>query len=182
MPDGAGAGLGAADRGAADLDAAAFFGAALRVFAFLADFGAAARFVFLRAGAAFFALLAFFLVFDFAFFAFFAILDSRRCDEDLSSSSTLHAHIAVAISSAAAAILIPASAFGTGPPVAQSISSTVWTIGIAVPAAICTMQPAFPAAITSGLSFSILAILRSRNLPARSGCRMLYVPADPQHR
>ena len=38
---------------------------------------------------------------------------------------------------------------GFGPPVAQSISSTVWTTGIAVPAAICVMQPTLPAAITS---------------------------------
>src|SRR5262245_26989170 len=67
----------------------------------------------------------------------------------------------------------PANASGSGPPVAQSINSTVWTTGITVPAATCLMQPILPAAITSGLSFSIFPTLRSRNLLASSGWRML---------
>ena len=66
-----------------------------------------------------------------------------------------------------------ASGAGTGPPVAQSISSTVCTTGMAVPPAIWVMQPILPAAITSGLSVSILATLRARKPCARSGCRML---------
>jgi hypothetical protein len=45
---------------------------------------------------------------------------------------------------------IPRSAFGAGPPVAQSINSIGCTTGILVPAAIWMMQPIFPAAITSG--------------------------------
>jgi hypothetical protein len=49
---------------------------------------------------------------------------------------------------------------GGGPPVAQSISSTVCTTGIAVPEAIWAMQPMLPAAITSGAVFSMLPILR----------------------
>ena len=70
----------AAFRGAG-FGAAAFCGAALRALVFLTAFFAAARFAFLRAGAAFFALLPFLaLVLDFDFFAFFAIIDSRRCD------------------------------------------------------------------------------------------------------
>jgi hypothetical protein len=65
------------------------------------------------------------------------------------------------------------SACGAGPPVAQSISSTVWTTGIVVPAAIWVMQPILPAAIASGLSFWMFPTLRSRNLLASSGWRML---------
>jgi hypothetical protein len=68
---------------------------------------------------------------------------------------------------------LPISASGLRPPVAQSISSTVWTTGIAVPAAICVMQPILPAAIASGASLSIFPTLRSRNLLAMSGCKML---------
>jgi hypothetical protein len=79
LQDAMGAGAGAGFGAAAFFGVAAFFGAAARAFAFLTDFFATARFVFLRAGAAFFALLPF-LVFDFAFFAFFAIINSRRCD------------------------------------------------------------------------------------------------------
>src|SRR6266851_3623133 len=94
-----------------------------------------------------------------------------------------HYHIAIAtVSPAALDTPLPVSASGAGPPVAQSINSTVWTTGISVPAAICVMQPILPAAITSGLSFSIFPTLRSRNLLASSGCSMLYVPAEPQHR
>src|ERR1700730_6559129 len=150
MGAGAGAGFGAAGF----LGAAAFFGAATRAFAFLADFFATARFAFLRAGAAFFALLPF-LVFDFAFFAFLAIINSRRCGSDFGTYSTLYSHLATTVSPAAAVTFFPASACGAHPPVAQSISSTLWTTGSAVPAAICAMQPIFPAAITSGLIFSI---------------------------
>ena len=62
---------------------------------------------------------------------------------------------------------------GQGPPVAQSINSTVWTAGRSVPAAICVMQPILPAAITSGRNLSIVPTLRSRNLLAMSGCRIL---------
>ena len=41
------------------------------------------------------------------------------------------------------------------------------------PAAICVIQPTFPAAITLGLVLSIFPTLRARNLFASSGCRML---------
>src|SRR5262245_16887344 len=85
-----------------------------------------------------------------------------------------HCHIATAPASPAGpATPLPVSAPGAGPPVAQSINSTVWTTGITVPAAICVMQPILPAAITSGASFWIFATLRSRNLLASSGWRML---------
>src|SRR5262245_48729272 len=85
-----------------------------------------------------------------------------------------HCHIATAaVSPTASATPLPVSAPGAGPPAAQSISSTVWTTGITVPAAICVMQPILPAAITSGASFPIFATLRSRNLLASSGWRML---------
>jgi len=67
----------------------------------------------------------------------------------------------------------PCMPSGSGPPVAQSISSTGCTTGIVVPAAICVMQPMLPAAITSGAVVSIFLILRSRNRNAMSGCRML---------
>src|SRR6185295_17618573 len=49
---------------------------------------------------------------------------------------------------------------GTGPPVAQSISSTGCITGIDVPDAICAMQPMLPAAITSGAVLAIFSILR----------------------
>jgi hypothetical protein len=62
---------------------------------------------------------------------------------------------------------------GRGPPVAQSSSSIVCTTGTDVPPAICTMHPILPAAIMSGLTVAILATLRSRNLLAMSGWRML---------
>jgi hypothetical protein len=62
---------------------------------------------------------------------------------------------------------------GAGPPLAQSSNSTVCTTGMAVPPAICVMQPILPAAITSGFSRSILVTLRSRNFPASAGWRML---------
>ena len=47
--------------------------------------------------------------------------------------------------------VVEVSAAGAGPPVAQSSSSTVCTIGMAVPRAICVMQPILPVAMTSGL-------------------------------
>src|SRR5262249_22332536 len=85
-----------------------------------------------------------------------------------------HAHIATAaVLAAASATPLPVSASGAVLPVAPSISSTMWTTGILVPAAICVMQPILPAAITSGANFSILTTLRSRSLLASSGSRML---------
>ena len=45
--------------------------------------------------------------------------------------------------------------------------------GTVVPDAICVMQPMLPAAMISGSVVVMLAILRSRSLPAISGCRML---------
>ena len=170
--DGLGAGfLFGADLLGADLRAGDFFFAALL---------AAGRFFF-ETGAAFFALLAFF-AFDFAFFAFFAIIASRSVAAQISPSLDTSTLTSPRRSSCRGGNSFPASASGALPPVAQSISSTVWTTGIAVPAAICVIQPRFPAATTSGLSFSIFATLRSRNLPASSGCRILYVPAEPQHK
>src|SRR5580658_2922237 len=74
----------------------------------------------------------------------------------------------------------PAKSIGAGPPQAQSSSSAVWTIGIDVPSAICVMQPILPAAMMSGFTRAILAALRARRRPAISGCRILYVPAEPQ--
>jgi hypothetical protein len=44
------------------------------------------------------------------------------------------------------------------------------------------MHPMLPAEITSGFVEAMLAIFRSRNRFAMSGWRMLYVPAEPQHR
>ena len=56
-----------------------------------------------------------------------------------------------------------ASASGTGPPCAQSSSSTVCTTGIAVAGAIWVMQPMLPVAITSAPVASMFATLRSRS-------------------
>ena len=56
----------------------------------------------------------------------------------------------------------PRSAGGHGPPVAQSINSTVWTVGSFAPAAVCVMQPILPAAITSGRNAAIAAGSGSR--------------------
>ncbi len=64
---------------------------------------------------------------------------------------------------------LPLNTSGNGPPVAQSSSSTVWTIGIDVPDPIWVMQPIFPAAITCGFVLSMLRTLRSRSCPAISG-------------
>jgi hypothetical protein len=90
-------------------------------FAFLALlFFAATRF-FLRAGAAFFPAFRFFVL-DFAFFAFFAffaMIASR-------SLRLRYCHFTSATGAAAASDpRFPASASGSGPPVAQSMSSTV---------------------------------------------------------
>ena len=55
--------------------------------------------------------------------------------------------------------------FRHGPPVAQSSSSTVCTTGIAVPDAICVMQPILPVAIRSGavaLDVGDLAVAQPR--------------------
>lgn len=126
---GAGAGFGAGGFFAA----AAFFGAAALgaalAFAFLADFFGALFFAttrfFLRAGAAFTRFFAF-LVFDFAFFAFFAMIASRSLRLRVRFANATIRYIATA--AAAPAVLespFPANASGTGPPVAQSINSTV---------------------------------------------------------
>ncbi len=131
---GAGGFLGAAAFGAAGFGAAALgaaaFGAALAFgFIFLADFlavlfFAATRF-FLRAGAAFTRFFAF-LVFDFAFFAFFAMIASRSLRFRIRFANATVRHIATAAASPAVLeIALPANASGAGPPVAQSISSTV---------------------------------------------------------
>jgi hypothetical protein len=166
----AGAGAAAAGFGAAFLrGAAAFFGAAFFGAAAFLDFDFFAPdffallfftedFFFFRAGAAFLLLFAF-LVFAFDF-RFFAIINLPM----VSANPNTHAGTAA---------VLACRAGGTLPPVAQSISSTVWTTGITVPAAICVTQPTLPAAITSGFTFSIFPTLRARNLFAMSGCRML---------
>ena len=126
---GAGAGFGAGGFFAA----AAFFGAAALgaalAFAFLADFFGALFFATtrfcLRAGAAFTRFFVF-LVFDFAFFAFFAMIASRSLRLRVRFANATIRYIATA--AAAPAVLespFPANASGTGPPVAQSINSTV---------------------------------------------------------
>jgi hypothetical protein len=126
---GAGAGFGAGGF----FTAAAFFGAAALgaalAFAFLADFFGALFFAttrfFLRAGAAFTRFFVF-LVFDFAFFAFFAMIASRSLRLRVRFANATIRYIATA--AAAPAVLespFPANAWGTGPPVAQSINSTV---------------------------------------------------------
>lgn len=126
---GAGAGFGAGGFFAA----AAFFGAAALgaalAFAFLADFFGALFFAttrfFLRAGAAFTRFFVF-LVFDFAFFAFFAMIASRSLRLRVRFANATIRYIATA--AAAPAVLespFPANASGAGPPVAQSINSTV---------------------------------------------------------
>ena len=126
---GAGAGFGAGGFFAA----AAFFGAAALgaalAFAFLADFFGALFFAttrfFLRAGAAFTRFFAF-LVFDFAFFAFFAMIASRSLRLRIRFANATSRHLAnTAASPAALETRLPANASGAGPPVAQSTSSTV---------------------------------------------------------
>jgi hypothetical protein len=132
-----------------------FFGAAF----FFADF---TSFFFLRAGAAFF----FFADFFFAF-AFFAMMDLPI----LATGLKLNPLWPPPVQATAGAD--GHSTDGHGPPVAQSINSTVWTIGSAVPAAICVMQPILPAAITSGRKLSMESTLRSRNRVAMAGWRIL---------
>jgi hypothetical protein len=126
---GAGAGFGAGGFFAA----AAFFGAAALgaalAFAFLADFFGALFFAttrfFLRAGAAFTRFFAF-LVFDFAFFAFFAMIASRSLRLRIRFANATSRHLAnTAASPTALKTRLPANASGAGPPVAQSTSSTV---------------------------------------------------------
>ena len=129
---GAGGFLGAAAFGAAAFGAAAFGAALAFVFVFLADFLAALFFAatrfFLGAGAAFTRFFAF-LVFDFAFFAFFAMIASRSLNASgfrIRFANATVRHIATAAASPAVLeIPLPANAAGAGPPVAQSISSTV---------------------------------------------------------
>ena len=126
---GAGAGFGAGGFfAAAAFVGAAALGAAL-AFAFLADFFGALFFAttrfFLRAGAAFTRFFVF-LAFDFAFFAFFAMIASRSLRLRVRFANATIRYIATA--AAAPAVLespFPANASGTGPPVAQSINSTV---------------------------------------------------------
>ena len=128
---GAGGFFGAAALGAAAFGAAAFGAAAFRAafafgFAFLAAlfFFATTRF-FLRAGAAFTRFFAF-LVFDFAFFAFFAMIASRSLRLRIRFANATIRHLAnTAASPAELETRLPANASGAGPPVAQSISSTV---------------------------------------------------------
>ena len=126
---GAGGFFGAAAFGAAAFGAAAFGAALAFGFVFLADFLAALFFAttrfFLRAGAAFTRFFAF-LVFDFAFFAFFAMIASRSLRLRIRFANATIRHIAnAAASPAALETRLPANASGAGPPVAQSISSTV---------------------------------------------------------
>src|SRR3954453_16456296 len=133
---GAGTGLGAGGLfGAAAFGAGAFGAAAFRAafafgFAFLADilaalfFFATTRF-FLRAGAAFTRFFAF-LVFDFAFFSFFAMIASRSLRLRIRFANATSRPLATAAASPAALeTRLPANASGAGPPVAQSTSSTV---------------------------------------------------------
>ena len=131
---GAGAGRGAGGFfGAAAF--AAFGAAAFRAdfdfgFTFLADFLAALFFFattrfFLRAGAAFTRFFVF-LAFDFAFFAFFAMIASRSLRLRIRFANATSRHLAnTAASPAALETRHPANASGAGPPVAQSTSSTV---------------------------------------------------------
>ena len=193
------AGLGAAGLGAAGLAAGAAFLAVAFLAAFLADFfGAAFDFLadffadffadFLAFFADFladfledflpdffFAIISFFLLFLLLPFFFLPLAIVVLL---LPPINVYRAFQVVRPNRGAKAQFDP----GRGPPVAQSRSSTVCTTGTDVPPAICTMHPILPAAIMSGLTFAILATFRSRNLFAMSGWRMLYVPAEPQHK
>lgn len=146
--DGAGAGAGsdAGIAGAGFLAGALRFGAAFfaaRFAGFLAaDFAA---FFFLRAGAAFFFD---FVDFFFAFARFFAmiVLPIQATTVKFQSAPNrgrVHATLptssrqpAAANDPGAASRRCFSSAGGQGPPLAQSINSTVWTVGTLVPAAI----------------------------------------------
>src|SRR6266436_2977359 len=179
------AGLGAAGLGVAGLAAGAAFFAVAFLADFLADFLAAFLAFFADFFADFlddflpdffFAIISFFLLFlvlPLFFFLPLAIVILL-----LPPINVYRAFQVVRLNRGANAQFNP----GRGPPVAQSRSSTVCTTGTDVPPAICTMHPILPAAIMSGLTFAILATFRSRNLFAMSGWRMLYVPAEPQHK
>ena len=160
LHEGIGAGSGAGIEEAAGFGAERRFGAALRADFFLVDLFADAFVVFrfLRAGAAFF-----FLVDRFFALVLFAIMDlpirvrfktrafSTPCPASnarydtpfqasakfLVSSSAQPVAVAGCIAGfVAASVRCCRSAGGHGPPVAQSINSTVWTAGSFVPAAI----------------------------------------------
>jgi hypothetical protein len=160
----------------------AFFATFLAVFfaVFFADFAFEAAFT----AANFFAFFSFF-----AFFAFFAMIVLPIVAADLPiHTGIIKTRLAAVWNSKSTDSRLPnhigrpllSSALGAGPPVAQSINSIGCTTGIPMPAAIWVMQPIFPAAIKSGAISWICAILRSRNRFANSGCKTLYVPADPQ--
>jgi hypothetical protein len=112
--------------------AGAGFGAA-RLAAFFAVFFFFAATTFFFFGAAFLALLFDFLVFDLRFFAMidlpiFASLgmgDSTAGEINSALRSSPYRHIAAATTGAAAETVPPSIASGAGPPVAQSINSTV---------------------------------------------------------
>src|SRR6266550_4866232 len=196
---GAAMGLGAAGAGAGDVavGAAFFFAERFLAPAFLADFFGAAALDFLAAFADFLAFFADFLATFFedffedfffavprlflAFLAFLPFLLFLPLAIVILLLPLVHVYRAFRIVRLRAG---PIDQFnpGRGPPVAQSRSSIVWTTGTDVPPAICTMHPILPAAIMSGLTVAILATLRSRNRAAMSGWRMLYVPAEPQHK
>jgi hypothetical protein len=155
LHEGIGAGSGAAIEGAVGFGAERRFGAALRADFFLVDFFADAFIVFrfLRAGAAFF----FFLVDRFFALVLFAIMDLpilvrfktrasfTPCPASNALYDTPHPRLGfaqpVAVAGRFAGFVAASgrcsrSAGGQGPPVAQSINSTVWTAGSSVPAAI----------------------------------------------
>jgi len=190
---GAATGVAAAGCWAGAFRAGAFLAGDLAFTVFLADLFAdffaaffAGRFLaatltrlFFRAGAAFLVLV---------FLAFFAFVFFAMIDLPIVRLLPIARHPPITSARAATAIAFPSDtaeravqtvstsllkAPGTGPPVAQSISSTGWTTGISVPPAICVMQPTLPAAITSGATFAMHATLRSRNAIASCGCNML---------
>src|SRR5262249_41482872 len=183
--EGSGAGAGASAGSGAAFLAGAFLAAA-----FFADFFGAAFFADFLAFADFFAdFLADFLADFFDFLAYFFFSASVLLLLAFLPFFFLPLAIVILLLSRVyrALSLIPHKPVdqigsGRGPPVAQSRSSIVCTTGTDVPPAICTMHPILPAAIISGLTIAILAIFRSRNLLAMSGWRMLYVPAEPQHK
>ncbi len=160
LHEGIGAGSAAGIEGAAGFGAERRFGAALRADFFLVDLFADAFTVlrFLRAGAAFL----FFLVDRFFAFVLFAMMDlpilvgfktvrpprgARRLSRAMTAriqpsakpllrSPAQPVAVAGRIVGFVAALSCSRSTAGQGPPVAQSINSTVWTAGSSVPAAI----------------------------------------------
>src|SRR5262249_44461926 len=110
---------------------------------------------------------------EFLLFCFLtlALLRFRHRDPPVAAHPSIRRFVSSAALKRAA--LIDQFDGGRGPPVAQSRSSIVCTTGTDVPPAICTMHPILPAAIMSGLTLAMLAILRSRNLVAMSGWRRL---------